>query len=894
MHLFPRPFRGNESLDAEATQSLPKPVQARHIRLPKVVRPHFTPHQSRLAAFEKAKRLRKLHLANADSSSGSGRFFSENDSLDRCAPYTESYNALLRQTGKKDRTGAVRIALKMKERGVPMNLQTYNLLLDILADTGDDSAFRVYEEMKEEAAKNYSAEIAPDLATYTILLRACERSGAYDKAFQLFQEMKAEFALQPDVSFFNTLIGFCVSIPDEHTASELFAEMLERGVQPNVHTYNSMLNVFSSAPLAVIEQMFNDMPNKGISPNLRTFNTVMKVCQRLSDYPRVFSYFDELKESGIPPNVVTFNILLDVCLSRLEELSTKPPAAAPRRVSSPTVSPAAPPSTLSPEVLRPLAGSEEDQDPIASAVKQIAVTALALFQEMVQQRSLLPNTKSYNAVLAVLAAAGDPKVFEVFEQMQQQQKAQQQGGGKGKKLSTAGAAGAGVRFAMTGGSSDDSLLGLPAIPGASSRGGGGSTSRRRQPSSTSPLGEEAASPEQRGAGPRGGRSSTSSIADELSSGDDCVVEADLKTYTSLLLASEKLGMFEKALELFDEMLAVGIKPDKLAYTKMIDACALKADVARARALFAECRAKQIIIDVDLYNSLLRVLAEATDPSVQELFEEMLAAGIRPNPHTYNALLRYCEKAEEGTRAFALYTEMCSRGSTVKPNLTTYSILMDICGQRRDTERVRELLADMRKRGLPISVSTVNRVMRVLALAQDPGVVEYFEMIHRDGPAPNLESYVILLGYYCVKGDELILVVFDDLKGRGIAPDLRVFNIMLDYCGRIQDKRKSLRFFEELKVRGLTADVETYNALMAVFAESGDPLILKVFEEMNENQIEPNPSTFSILIKHKRSLECLKHAAEQRLLLPPELARWIQAKEAEAALRGLDVTAAAGS
>ncbi len=37
---------------------------------------------------------------------------------------------------------------RMKERGVPMNLQTYNLLLDILADTGDDSAFRAYEEME--------------------------------------------------------------------------------------------------------------------------------------------------------------------------------------------------------------------------------------------------------------------------------------------------------------------------------------------------------------------------------------------------------------------------------------------------------------------------------------------------------------------------------------------------------------------------------------------------------------------------------------------------------------------------------------------------------------------------------------------------------------------------
>ena len=37
----------------------------------------------------------------------------------------------------------------MKERGVAMDVNTYNILLDILADTGDDSAFLVYEDLKE-------------------------------------------------------------------------------------------------------------------------------------------------------------------------------------------------------------------------------------------------------------------------------------------------------------------------------------------------------------------------------------------------------------------------------------------------------------------------------------------------------------------------------------------------------------------------------------------------------------------------------------------------------------------------------------------------------------------------------------------------------------------------
>ena len=73
---------------------------------------------------------------------------------------------------------------------------------------------------------------------------------------------------------------FCVAMADERTASELFEEMKDKGVRPNVHTYNSLMNVFCNAPFGVLEQMFHDMQYKGILPNLRTYNTMMKVRDR--------------------------------------------------------------------------------------------------------------------------------------------------------------------------------------------------------------------------------------------------------------------------------------------------------------------------------------------------------------------------------------------------------------------------------------------------------------------------------------------------------------------------------------------------------------------------------------------------------------------------------------
>ena len=154
-------------------------------------------------------------------------------------------------------------------------------------------------------------------------------------------------------------------------------------------------------------------------------------------------------------------------------------------------------------------------------------------------------------------------------------------------------------------------------------------------------------------------------------------------------------------------------------------------------------------------------------------------------------------------------------------------------------------------------------------------VQQIQPTNSNDPSPNLESYTILLECYADRNDSAILQLFDDMKKVGIDPDSRVYNIMLMYCSKLQDKRKSLKFFEELKVRELTADIHTYNALMAVFAESGDDLIFKVFEEMIENCITPDKTTYSTLIKQKRGLDCLRRAGEKGLLDPNRVEKEIE-------------------
>jgi pentatricopeptide repeat protein len=68
---------------------------------------------------------------------------------------------------------------------------------------------------------------------------------------------------------------------------------------------------------------------------------------------------------------------------------------------------------------------------------------------------------------------------------------------------------------------------------------------------------------------------------------------------------------------------------------------------------------------------------------REVFEEMKAAGMKPDVISYNAMISACEKGAQWERAREVFEEMKAAG--VKPDRPTYNPLLTVlwqCGQRR--------------------------------------------------------------------------------------------------------------------------------------------------------------------------------------------------------------------
>ena len=96
----------------------------------------------------------------------------------------------------------------------------------------------------------------------------------------------------------------------------VFEEMLSRGIEPSVVTYNAMVDACArNGQMKMVPELLKGMKARKLEPNLITYSTMIKgFCQR-GDMPAAFNVLEDLKKDlpDSKPDEVVFNTLLDGC-----------------------------------------------------------------------------------------------------------------------------------------------------------------------------------------------------------------------------------------------------------------------------------------------------------------------------------------------------------------------------------------------------------------------------------------------------------------------------------------------------------------------------------------------------------------------------------------------------
>ncbi|BFZ56296.1 hypothetical protein PYCC9005_003341 [Savitreella phatthalungensis] len=214
--------------------------------------------------------------------------------LQHTNPHAHTYDLLLAAhstLGNADT--AIACFAEMQNRGLAATGYTYGHLMGAFARARDlDKALALYNQMEV-------AGIEQDLIVSTSLMACCVRTGATERAFDIFDTLKYRSTrYAPDVTTYSLLIHACLKSPEKSAerAQDLFTEMQEKGHKPNRYTYNTLIRVFASRSTYFVEawQVADQMQRDGVELDKITYYALLAACVTAQDLIRARKLVKEL------------------------------------------------------------------------------------------------------------------------------------------------------------------------------------------------------------------------------------------------------------------------------------------------------------------------------------------------------------------------------------------------------------------------------------------------------------------------------------------------------------------------------------------------------------------------------------------------------------------------
>jgi len=211
-------------------------------------------------------------------------------------------------------------------------------------------------------------------------------------------------------------------------------------------------------------------------------------------------------------------------------------------------------------------------------------------------------------------------------------------------------------------------------------------------------------------------------------------------YTAAMRAATEGGKWEKSLDIWEDMLAAGVRPSGHAFAAAISSCAAGNQWHRACDLFESMLQHGIQPDVVSCTALISALATGGQwQQSEQVVSWMLQSGVRPNVRTYTALLNSLGQAQQWQRAVTLLKRMSEHEfGSVEPNAYCVSALLKALGEHGQWEVAEQVFSDLEEEALDISKNTAES-----ALLQNGNLssMEVMEMAMKLGLLPDCSRSV---------------------------------------------------------------------------------------------------------------------------------------------------------
>ncbi|XP_078433497.1 pentatricopeptide repeat-containing protein At2g13420, mitochondrial-like [Wolffia australiana] len=189
---------------------------------------------------------------------------------------------------------------EMRSRGIEPDVTSYSILLHVYSRAHKpELCFSLFNSMREKG-------ISPTVATYTSLVKCLASCGRVDDAEKVLDEMLS-LGVQPSAATYNCFFKEYRGRKDTASALKLYRIMKERA---DIHSYNILVGMFSRLDRPeLVRELWEDMAERGVGPDVDSYTCMIHELCRKQQWKEACQFFMQMIEKGFLPQKITFETL---------------------------------------------------------------------------------------------------------------------------------------------------------------------------------------------------------------------------------------------------------------------------------------------------------------------------------------------------------------------------------------------------------------------------------------------------------------------------------------------------------------------------------------------------------------------------------------------------------
>ena len=690
--------------------------------------------------------------------------------------------------------------------------------IDVFLKEKYGSNHLVKEEGEKELNYNFKINCEKNLISYGInivsfgiYLKYLCKNDYLDLALFYYGQLNKNDILKDEV-IYNLLLNGCSKKLDIKNLHRIYMDMINKGVSPNLITFNTIIDAFiRNKNTEKAFNIFNYMIEQKISPDNFTLSTLFKGINKQEHYKYLTQGVEIINKNIYPVDIILINVLLDACIKLKDKknfceifqniIEKKYKNISPDLITYNTF----------------IKGCSKFRlyDKVEFAFNHLINNS--------KETNIIPNDVTFNTLIDVyISQKNMDKVLKIVNMMQQY------------KIFPDNY----TYTTIIKGLNKNSLL----------------KNNQNQMNNSTPTTANNITT----TNPEIFSNIELDLAFRLFNHVRQNSKPDEILYNCIMDACLRFNKIDKMLEMYQEMIQIGIKPSSITCGIVIKAYGMKGDLNSALNIYYKMKKEKIEISNITYGCLINACIKNNDLNKAfELYESLKNESYEMNTILYTTLIKAYTKQKDINKVVEIFNTM-KKSQNSKPNIITYNSIIDCCIKCDKFNLAYEYFQEML---FDINNTSENSIR--------PDIVTFSTLIKGEinnkcfGNARKLMQKLLEYNYIkldCVLLNTLLdgcdkchcyeeaLDIFNIFKNKNIVCNMMTYSILMKICGKLNDFENSYKLLNEMKENHINFNLIIMTCYIKTCLNTNHVVEgINTFKEMTKYNIYPDNIAYTTII-----------------------------------------------